>query len=139
MPGDPAKCRAHALHCEELAKTAPMPDGRRQFLNLAEAWRRLAAEFEASQGFLDVMEAIELETPKAVTLCRPLTPGVLKMNDDPTTCLHCGRSLIHINSYGDLLIGCVDCNRWGAPGNDDRSIRLAEADIIAMRKRIGPN
>ena len=129
MPGDPAKCRAHALRCEALAKVSPMPDAQRQFLNLAETWRRLAAEFEASQGFLDVMEAMELNQPKVT----------LKMNDNSTTCLHCGSSLIHVDRYGDLLIGCVDCNRWGTPGDGERSIRLAETDINAMRKRVGPN
>jgi hypothetical protein len=28
-------------------------------------------------------------------------------------CPHCHRPLIEIDYYGEWLIGCIDCNRWG--------------------------
>jgi len=34
------------------------------------------------------------------------------------TCPDCQRSLIEIDHYGDRLIGCVKCNRWGWPGSE---------------------
>jgi hypothetical protein len=59
MPGNPKKCRAHALRCDKLARAATTPDARQHFLGLSETWKRLAAEFEAGQAFLDAMEAME--------------------------------------------------------------------------------
>ena len=47
MPGNPKKCRAHALRCDKLARAATTPDARQHFLGLSETWKRLAAEFEA--------------------------------------------------------------------------------------------
>jgi hypothetical protein len=32
--------------------------------------------------------------------------------------LHCDRSLIEIDHYGERLIGCFECNRWGLPGSE---------------------
>lgn len=27
-------------------------------------------------------------------------------------CSRCGSPLVHIDSYGDRLTGCLECNRW---------------------------
>ncbi len=35
---------SHARECEQLAKTAPNPEVRKEWENLAETWRALAAE-----------------------------------------------------------------------------------------------
>jgi hypothetical protein len=56
MPGDPKECRAHALRCKEHAETSLTPDARRQFFELAEMWRTLAANLEADQDIIDAME-----------------------------------------------------------------------------------
>ncbi len=29
------------------------------------------------------------------------------------TCPSCGSPLVKIDHYGEVLIGCIDCNRWG--------------------------
>jgi hypothetical protein len=28
-------------------------------------------------------------------------------------CLHCNHPLLRIDHYGEELIGCIHCNRWG--------------------------
>jgi hypothetical protein len=33
------------------------------------------------------------------------------------TCPECRRPLIEIDHYGERLIGCIECNRWGRPGD----------------------
>jgi hypothetical protein len=59
MPGDPKECREHASNCRILAAQATTPSTRATFLNLAEAWERLAAELESAQVFLRAMGAVE--------------------------------------------------------------------------------
>jgi hypothetical protein len=34
---------------------------------------------------------------------------------------YCNRPLMKIDRYGEVLIGCIDCNRWGHPGGTDRA------------------
>ena len=53
-------------------------------------------------------------------------------------CPHCHRRLIQIDYYGEALVGCVDCNRWGKPDDEDLIMELMEADIEALRKRPNP-
>jgi hypothetical protein len=33
------------------------------------------------------------------------------------TCRNRNRPLVRIDYYGEVLIGCIDCNRWGNPGD----------------------
>jgi len=54
------------------------------------------------------------------------------------SCLHCHRPLIQIDYYGEVLVGCIDCNRWGKPDDEDLIMELMEADIEALRKRPKP-
>jgi len=51
------------------------------------------------------------------------------------TCPHCHRPLIEIDYYGERLIGCIECNRWGRPEDDTLPIQLVEDDIEALRAR----
>jgi hypothetical protein len=48
------------------------------------------------------------------------------------TCSHCRRPLIQIDHYGERLIGCVKCNRWGWPGSDKSFMALPEEDLQAL-------
>ena len=45
-------------------------------------------------------------------------------------CPHCNRPLIKIDYYGEVLVGSIDCNRWGHPGDDT----LMENDLEALRR-----
>ena len=38
-----------------------------------------------------------------------------------------------IDHYGEVLVGCIDCNRWGHPGDDKLIIELMESDLEALR------
>jgi len=42
------------------------------------------------------------------------------------TCPHCHRPLIEIDYYGERLIGCIECNRWGRPGDATLPMQLLE-------------
>ena len=33
-------------------------------------------------------------------------------------CPYCNRPLMKIDHYGEMLVGCMECNRWGHPGDD---------------------
>jgi hypothetical protein len=39
-------------------------------------------------------------------------------------CLYCHRQLIEIDYYGERLIGCIDCNQWGRPGDSMLPVQL---------------
>jgi hypothetical protein len=39
------------------------------------------------------------------------------MVDVIETCSRCNRPLIEIDYYGERLVGCIECNRWGRPGD----------------------
>ncbi len=57
MPGDPRECREHALRCLALAKTASSPQVKAKFLDLANTWNKLAADLEATQAIMEIMES----------------------------------------------------------------------------------
>jgi hypothetical protein len=38
-----------------------------------------------------------------------------------------------IDHYGEMLVGCIDCNRWGHPGDDQRIMELLDSDLEARR------
>jgi hypothetical protein len=50
-------------------------------------------------------------------------------------CPHCHRPLTQIDYYGELLVGCVECNRWGRPGDKTLIMELLEDDLEALRER----
>jgi hypothetical protein len=47
-------------------------------------------------------------------------------------CPDCHRPLIEIDHYGERLIGCIKCNRWGWPGSDKPFMALPEDDLQAL-------
>jgi hypothetical protein len=53
MPGDPKKCREHALQCAEMAQRARNPEHETTLTNLAQTWISLAVELERSHALLD--------------------------------------------------------------------------------------
>jgi len=61
LPGNPKECRKHAARCRELADTAPNPEAREAFIELAVTWERLAAELEAAHVFLATLQELEAE------------------------------------------------------------------------------
>jgi hypothetical protein len=48
-------------------------------------------------------------------------------------CPYCRRKLTQIDYYGEVLIGCINCNRWGRPGDKRLIMELMEADLKALR------
>ena len=48
-------------------------------------------------------------------------------------CPYCHRPLTEIDYYGEVLVGCLDCNRWGRPGDDKLVMELMEDDLEALR------
>ena len=51
-------CRAHALHCFEVASNTHTPEDRREFLSFAESWQRLAAEIEQNERLIGLIEEL---------------------------------------------------------------------------------
>jgi len=50
-----------------------------------------------------------------------------------TVCFKCRGALIEIDHYGERLIGCVECNRWGRPDDKQLVMELMDEDIEALR------
>ena len=38
-----------------------------------------------------------------------------------------------IDHYGEMLVGCIDCNRWGHPDDKMLIMELMEEDLEALR------
>jgi hypothetical protein len=49
-------------------------------------------------------------------------------------CPYCQGPLTEIDYYGERLIGCITCNRWGKPDDENLVMELMEADLEALRK-----
>ena len=52
---------------------------------------------------------------------------------DIENCPHRHRPLIEIDHYGERLIGCIECNCWGRPGDATLPMQLREDDLEALR------
>jgi hypothetical protein len=48
-------------------------------------------------------------------------------------CPYCNRPLMKIDHYGEILVGCMECNRWGHPGNDKLIMELLPEDWKALQ------
>lgn len=59
MPLDPREYRVRAADCKILARSATTKPARLAFLDLAQAWERIADELEGTERFLQAMSAIE--------------------------------------------------------------------------------
>jgi hypothetical protein len=42
------------------------------------------------------------------------------------TCRYCDRPLTKIDNYGEMPVGCIDCNRWGRPADKTLVMELME-------------
>jgi hypothetical protein len=49
------------------------------------------------------------------------------------TCPRCHGPLMEIDYYGEVLVGCVACNHWGKPGDENLVLELMEDDLQAVR------
>jgi hypothetical protein len=49
------------------------------------------------------------------------------------TCPDCQCPLIEIDYYGEVLVGCINCNRWGKPDDERLVMELMEGDLQALR------
>ena len=51
-------------------------------------------------------------------------------------CRYCDSPLTKIDHYGEVLIGCLECNHWGRPGDKKLTIvEMVEDDLEALRAR----
>jgi hypothetical protein len=48
-------------------------------------------------------------------------------------CPHCNGPLMKVDHYGEVLVGCIDCNRWGHPGDDKLIMELMPYDLKALQ------
>ena len=61
MSGDPKRCRERALKCRYLANEANTPQSKEMFLDLSQAWLRLAAELDDTNTFLRALDEMKFE------------------------------------------------------------------------------
>ena len=50
-------------------------------------------------------------------------------------CPYCHAPLTEIDYYGEPMVGCIECNRWGRPGDKTLIMELLEDDLEALRAR----
>jgi hypothetical protein len=43
---------------------------------------------------------------------------------------------MRIGQNGEVLIGCIDCNRWGHPGDKKFIMDMMEEDLKALRASV---
>jgi len=48
-------------------------------------------------------------------------------------CKQCNQPLVEIDYYGERLVGCIECNRWGKPGDKTLVMELLEDNLAAVR------
>ena len=63
MPGDADQCRVYAARYLALGERAWKPEARAAFIELAETWKRLAAETESDQALLLAIREMDLGEP----------------------------------------------------------------------------
>jgi hypothetical protein len=51
-------------------------------------------------------------------------------------CPYCNHTLMKIDHYSDVLIGCIDCNRWGRPDDKKLIMEMLEEDLDALRASV---
>ena len=52
-------------------------------------------------------------------------------------CPYCRRPLTQIDYFGERLVGCIDCNRWGRPSDKTLVMELLEDDLEAIKASKG--
>ena len=48
-------------------------------------------------------------------------------------CRYCNGPLVEIDRYGERLVGCLACNRWGHPTDKKLTLKMLEEDLEALR------
>jgi hypothetical protein len=51
-------------------------------------------------------------------------------------CPSCNSPLTRIDHYGEELVGCVNCNYWGRPGDKKHILEMLEDDLDALRAHV---
>ena len=51
-------------------------------------------------------------------------------------CPACGSPLVKIDHYGEVLIGCIECNYWRRPGDKRSVLERIEDDLEALRASV---
>ena len=59
MEGHIKTYQRYAEACEDLAVTSSNPASRKMYADMAQTWRRLAAETEATESLLSLLDSIE--------------------------------------------------------------------------------
>jgi hypothetical protein len=54
--GDPNQCREQAAECVRLANEGTTQQSRDDFIELANVWLKLAAQFESDRALLDMLD-----------------------------------------------------------------------------------
>jgi hypothetical protein len=53
-------------------------------------------------------------------------------------CPTCKRSLTEIDYYGEVLVGCIECNRWGRHSSPESAVQNArlgwEEELGALQR-----
>ena len=63
MPGDPNQCRLNAQRYLVMAAKTKRPEQRQRLLELAQTWKKLAAEIEADQALLRTLAELDFGEP----------------------------------------------------------------------------
>jgi hypothetical protein len=40
---------------------------------------------------------------------------------------------MEIDHYGEVLVGCIHCNRWAHPGDEKPIMELLDSDLEALK------
>ena len=126
----------HGIHCSTLGGL--LPKGRPLLFKASAASHFLArlpglcpvsppATAKVSQSNCDGRAAFRQASSNALEFPSPMSPHVAS-----TVCFHCRETLTEIDYYGERLIGCVECNRWGRLGDKRLVMELMEEDIESL-------
>jgi hypothetical protein len=57
----------------------------------------------------------------------------MQTRDSERRCSLCRGDIVEIEYSDEVLVGCIQCNRWAYPGDDPLFMALAKRDIEALR------
>ena len=49
-------------------------------------------------------------------------------------CPYCSGPVVKVDHYGEVLVGCIECNRWGHPGDKKLVMELMDEDVEVLRR-----
>ena len=80
MPGDAYQCRLNAGSCMALARRAGTPEAREAYSEMAQTWKRLAAETESDEALFRAISEMDFGEPSEALPPRvetSLTSGIV--------------------------------------------------------------